>query len=109
MSTPEERLLRALKPHEVAELVEDAEDRFHRSRPKLLVPGLCGRCERAWIIRRDRIREPEVWCTYRDPSVRVPPDIIECSKFKQAGAVSPLELAQMAKLIEKPTDTGHYF
>jgi hypothetical protein len=61
--------------------------------------GLCFHCRRAWITRSARQTDPVILCTYPDPQVRVPPDILECNKYDKVGGLSLYEMGELAELV----------
>lgn len=62
------------------------------------ITSLCGRCQRAHIIKVKRKNDPSIHCMAIERDV--PWDIEECSKFQQIGVLDVWDLAKLAKIID---------
>lgn len=64
--------------------------------------GLCFRCSYAFIYRTVRMNEPVIRCENQNGEPRMPPDVVECSKFREVGKLSLAEMALLAKAVGDP-------
>ena len=72
------------------------------------VVGVCRTCTHAFLYQRAYGDEIHVTCDAIHPPMRMPLDIVKCSRFEVRGQQTLRELSEMARLVSKEPIPGQY-